>query len=102
MFSNSPSPSNGRGRRLGEAVDADDLLLARLDATDALGLTAHQPTLQLVDGLEGAAQRLDVGQLRRCGLGQLGRLGLDHDRPLEDVAVLEQIGLERQHLLHAQ
>ena len=91
-----------RGCGLGEAVDADHLLLARLDAADPLGLAAHEPALQLVDRLEGSAELLHVGQLRRGGLGQLGRLGLDHDRSLEDVVVLEQVGLEGQHLLYPQ
>ena len=42
--------------------------------------------LQLVDRLEGAAQREHVLELGRRRLGQLGRLRLDHRRAVEDVA----------------
>ena len=35
-------------------------------------------------------------------LDQLGGAGLDHDRPVEQVVVLQQVGLEGQHLLDAQ
>ena len=90
------------GCRLGETVHPDDPLLARLDAPHPLGLAAHQARLELVDGLEGAPQRLDVGQLGTGRLDQLGRLGLDHLGALEDVAVLEEVGLEGQDLLDAQ
>ena len=87
---------------LGEAVDADHHLLSRLDAPHPLGLAAHQATLELVDRLEGPTECFHVGQLRRGGLGQLGRLGLDDPRALEDVVVLEHVGLEHEDLLHAQ
>ena len=91
----------GRGG-LGVAVDADHLLLARLDAPHPLGLAAHEPPLELVDRLEGAAERLHVGQLGPGRFGQLCRLGLDHHRPSKMSLVLEQVGLEGEDLLHAQ
>ena len=59
-----PVVPSGDGRRLGEDVDADDLLLARLDAPGALRHRAHQAALQLVDGLERAAERQHVVELR--------------------------------------
>ncbi len=92
----------GGGRRLGEAVHPHDALLARLDAPHPLGLAAHQAGLELVDGREGAPERLDVGQLGAGRLDQLGRLGFDHRGALEDVAVLEEVGLEGENLLDAQ
>ena len=72
------SPPSGDGGGLGEGVDADDLQVAGLDAPHPLGVAAHQPALQLVDGLEGAAQREHVVELGLGRLDQLGRLGLDH------------------------
>ena len=92
----------GRFGRLGEAVDPDHLQLAGLDAPDPLGLAAHQPRLQLVDGLEGAAQLEHVLQLGPRRLGHLVGLLLDDHRAVEDVAVLEQVRLEGQDLLDAQ
>ena len=41
-------------------------------------------------------------QLGLGRLGELGGLGLDDVRPGEEVVVLEQVGLEREHLLDAQ
>ena len=41
---------------LGEPVDADDHLLAGLDARDAQGLARDETALQFVDRREGAAQ----------------------------------------------
>ena len=43
-----------------------------------------------------------VVELRLGRRAQLVRALLDHVRAVEDVVVLEQVGLERQHLLHAQ
>ena len=91
-----------RGSGLGEAVHADHLLLPQLDPPHPLRLAAHQAPLELVDGREGAAHLLHVVELGPGRLHQLGRLGLDDVRALEDVVVLEQVGLEGQHLLHPQ
>ncbi len=49
--------------RGGEPVDPDDRQVARLDAPGALHLATHQAALQLLDGLEGAAERQHVGEL---------------------------------------
>ena len=97
-----PSPPSGDGCGLGEAVDADHDLLAGLDAARALGHRRHQPRLQLVDGLERAAQRQHVVELGLGRVAQLGRRCLDDVRAVEQVAVLEQVGLVREHLLHPQ
>jgi hypothetical protein len=91
-----------RGLGLGEAVDPHHRQLAVLDVADPLGVAAHQPALELVDGLEGAAQPQHLVQLGGSAGDQLGGAGLDHLRPLEQVGVLQQVGLEGQHLLHAQ
>ena len=64
--------------------------------------TAHQAALQLVDGLEGAAEGEHVVELGLRRLDQLGGLGLDHRGAVEDVVVLEQVGLVGEHLLDAQ
>ena len=55
-----------------------------------------------LDGSDGAAHRLDAIDLFLGSGDELGDLGLDHDRSFEDVVVLEQVGLEREHLLKAQ
>jgi hypothetical protein len=66
----------GRGR-LGEPVDADDGQLAVLDPAHPLGVAADQAALQLVDGLERAAERQHVVELGGGGVDQLGRPALD-------------------------
>ena len=59
------APPSGEAAVVVKHVDADDGQLARLDAAGAVGLRADQAALQLVDGLEGAAQGQDVVQLGR-------------------------------------
>ena len=65
-------------------------------------MTLHEPTLDLVDHRERTATVENPLQLGFGCVDQLLRLGLDDGRAREDVAVLEQVGLEREHLLHAQ
>ena len=91
-----------RGRRLGEPVDADHHLLSGLDPAGALGHRLYQPSLQLLDGLERAPESQDLLQLGRGRIAQLGCPRLDDAAPVENVLVLEQVGLEGQHLLHPQ
>ena len=93
----------GERRVLGslEAVLADDLDLVRLDSRDALAVGLDQARLHVRDGFDGAALLFDDGHL---GLGALDQL---RDEPvhdlgaLEDVRVLEEVGLEREDLLDA-
>jgi hypothetical protein len=97
----------GRQRvRLGgrEAVDADDDVLAGLDPAPALGVRGDQGALHVaaLDGGDGATQRLHPVDLGAHLLDQLGDLGLDDHRAREQVLVLEQVGLEGEHLLQAQ
>ena len=92
----------GGGGGLGELVDADHHQLAGFDLAHALGVAAHEPTLQLVDGLERPAERQHVVQLGLGLVDQRRGLGLDHVGSGEDVVVLQQVGLEGQHLLDAQ
>ena len=87
---------------LGEAVDADDDLVAGLDPARPLGHRRHEPRLERLDRFERAAHRDDLVELGLRGVAQLGRVLLDDVRAVEDVVVLEQVALERQHLLHAQ
>ena len=91
-----------RRRGLGERVHADDLQVARLDAAHAFGVALHEATLHRVDHLERAAAVEHPLQLGLGFLAQLGDLGLDDLRPVEQVAVLEQVGLVREHLLDPQ
>lgn len=93
-----------RGRRLGELVDADHDLLAGLDRRESPGVRLDQTLLHVgrLDGGDGAAHGVDPGQLVQ-GLGhQLLDLGVDHVAAVEQVAVFEQVGLERDDLLEAQ
>ena len=91
-----------RRRGLGEAVDADDLARPGLDRPDALGVRLHEPALDRVDHGEGPAALEHPVELLGGGGDELGDLRLDHLRPLEEVPVLEQVGLEREDLLHPQ
>ena len=91
-----------RGQRLGEAVHADDGEVAGLEPPHALGVAGHEPALELVDRLEGAAEREHVLELGPGALGQLVGEALHDDGALEEVGVLEQVGLVGEHLLHPQ
>ncbi len=85
-----------------EAVDADEDLLARLDAPDALAVRVDERALHVVDRADRAAV---LGDDRELGLGAVDELGdeaVHHLRALEEVGVLEQVGLEGEHLLDAQ
>ena len=95
----------GRQRRLlapGEAVLAYHGLLERLDPAQALAVGVHQGGLHVGDGLHRAAVLGDHRHLRARALQQLRHQPLHHLRALEDVGVLEDVGLVRQHLLDAQ
>ena len=92
-----------RRRGLGEHVDADDLQLAVLDATDPLGVAPHQPALQLVDRLERAAAARARRRARPIAASTSSAVFASTTcRAVEEVVVLEQVGLEREHLLDAQ
>src|SRR5205085_9771951 len=54
-----------RRRSLGELVHADHDDLARFDLAPAFGVRAHEPRLQLVDGLEGTAHVQHVVEDRK-------------------------------------
>ncbi len=96
------------GQRVGlgrlEAVDADDDLLPRLDARPAARVRRDELGLHVaaLDGRDRAAELGDPGHLLARPREQLLDLGLDDDRPLEEVRVLEQVGLVGEHLLDAQ
>ena len=92
----------GGGLGLLVAVDADQDLLARLDAAEALAVGVDQRGLHVRHGLDGPAVLGDPGHLGLRGLLELLDEAL-HDRgALEDVGVLEQVGLVGEHLLDAQ
>ena len=91
-----------RGLGLGVAVDADDDLLAGLDAADPLAVGVDERGLHVVDGVDRAAVLVDDRHLRARALQQLGHEPVHDLRALEEVGVLEQVGLVGQHLLDAQ
>ena len=88
--------------RLGEAIHTDHRDLARLDPPHPLGVALHQPLLHRVDHGEGAPAFEHPGELGLGGLGQLRGLLLHHVGAGEQVVVLEEVGLEGQHLLDAE
>ena len=91
-----------RCRGLGEAVHADDDLFTRFDTAGAVGQGAHEAPFQCVDRRERAPEAQHVVEF---GLGRFGevRRELFHgERSVEQVVVLEQVGLEGEHLLHPQ
>ena len=96
----------GERRRLGldEAVDADDGLLAALDRLDPARIRFDELLFQVTGfhGGHGAAHLLDLRKLVLRRLFQLGDLGGDRRRAVEDVAVFQQVGLVGEDLLHAQ
>ena len=91
-----------RGLGLGVAVDADDDLLAGLDAADPLAVGVDERGLHVVDRADRAAVLVDDRHLGPRALEQLGHEPVHDLRALEEVGVLEQVGLVGQHLLDAQ
>ena len=92
-----------RRRGLGEAVDADDDLLARsrCGACARRSDRTRRPfSSSIASNAPPSASTSSSSAVRR--VDQLRRLRLDHLRAVEDVVVLEQVGLEREHLLHPQ
>ncbi len=73
-----------------------------LDPPGPVGHRPDQPTLQLLHGLERAAECEHVVELGLGRVDQLGRSPLDDLAAIEDVVVLEDVGLVGQHLLHSQ
>ena len=91
-----------RGVGLGVLVHADDDLLAVLDAADALAVAVDQRALHVVHRLDRAAVLGDDRHLGARALQQLADEAVHDDRALEDVGVLQHVGLEGHHLLDAQ
>ena len=69
---------------------------------DPLAVGLDQAGLHVGDGLDRAAVLLDHRHLGAGALGQLLDQAVHHHRALEDVGVLEQVGLVGQHLLDPQ
>ncbi len=93
-----------RGLGFGIGVDADHDLLARLDGRQALEVRLDQSLLH-VGRLDGGHGTAHVGDARHLGRGfrlQLLDLARDLGAAVEDVAVLQQVGLEGHDLLQAQ
>ena len=92
----------GRGLRLLIAVDADQHLLAGLDPAQALAVGVDQRRLHVGHGVDRAALLVDARHLLAGALDELGDEPLHHLRALEQVGVLEQVGLVGEHLLDPQ
>ncbi len=86
------------------AVDADDAFLAGLDAGAPPGVRGDQPGFQVAgrDGGRRAAHVLDAADLLPGVLGEFRRAPRDDVAALEEIGVLQQVGLLGEHLLHAQ
>ena len=85
-----------------EAVDADERLLAGLDPAEPLAVGVDERRLHVRDGVDGPAVLGDARHLLAGAVLELGDEPLHHRRALEDVRVLEQVGLVGEHLLDAQ
>ncbi len=94
--------ASGDGRRRLEAVLADDDEVAGLDPLDAVAVGVDERGLHVADGLDRAAVLLDDRHLGARALDELGDEAVHDLRALEDVGVLEQVGLVGEHLLDAQ
>ena len=102
-----PPSRAGQRRRLGlgEAVDADDDLLAGLDARACRSrCDSTSAAFMYVDGLDRAAALAThaPSRLARASSELADEPVHRRLRALEDVGVLEQVGLVGQHLLDAQ
>ncbi len=102
MFSISPSPVSGEGavsvKRLTPTTGCSPDSMRRIRSTWlrtrrrlSSSIAAKAPP-----SASTSASSSHAASASSC------RLGLDHVRALEDVVVLEQVGLEGEHLLHAQ
>ena len=87
---------------LGEAVLADHLDLAALDLRDPLAVRLDQARLHVGDGLDRATLVGDDLHLLLGALDQLVDEPVHHLRALEDVGVVEEVGLEGEDLLDPQ
>jgi hypothetical protein len=87
---------------LGEGVLPHDLDLALLDLGDARAVGLDELLFHVGDGLDRTAMILDGAHLLASALGQLVGERLHHVRALEDVGVVEQIGLVGEDLLDPQ
>jgi hypothetical protein len=76
----------------------------RIDEPDALGVGLHQRLLHIgvLDRRDRAPHLEHARELFAGGLDQLARSRLDDVRAVEDVRVLEQVGLVGEDLLCAQ
>ena len=77
-------------------------MLAALDLGDPLAVRLDQPGLHVGDRLDGAALLLDRLHLGLGALDEFGHQAVHHLRALEDVGVLEQVGLVGEDLLDPQ
>ena len=93
-----------RGRAFGPAVYTDDGLLAGLDRRDPRRIGRHEPLLHVagLDRGHGAAHRLDPRHFGGRLALQFGNLVRDLGRAVENVAILQQVGLVGEDLLQAQ
>ena len=94
-----PLADKRRGLGLGIGVDADQHLFALLDRLDPRGVGGDQRLFHVVDGRHGPALRLKLGELGAGLILQLLDLAVDLDRAVEDVAIVEQVGLVSDDLL---
>jgi hypothetical protein len=92
----------GLGR--GELVEPDDDVLPGLDPLTTQRVRGDQGRLHVagLDGHDAPPIACTRAISARAPVDELGHLGLDDDRAVEEVVVFQQVGLVGQHLLHAQ
>ena len=86
----------------GVAVDADHSQVAALDRLDTFDMRADEAFLHIVDGLGGAAARIQVGQRVTGQRLQLLGLGFDDMAAVEDVFIFQEVCFIGKDLLQAQ
>jgi hypothetical protein len=78
---------------------AHHLDLAALDLRHPVAVRLHEAGLHVGHRFHGAPLLLDHAHLGARRLGELAHQAIHHHRPLEDVRVIEQVGLVGEDLL---
>ena len=84
----------------GEAVDADHGSFAGFDLGQAFSVGFNEAALHVGDGGDGPAHRVDVGEFFEGALLQRVNLAVDGGVAVEEVVIVQKVGLIGQDLLH--
>ena len=82
-------------------VYADNDGFTRFDAVEAGGVGFHQTALHVIDGLNRAAHGFKVRELVTCAVFEFSHLAIHRWVVVEEVVILQEVGLVSHDLLHA-